>query len=113
MHDQATPSVAKHDYSSPNNVMRYQPIPRNGTHDHSMPSKIDERQSRTMPRTITQCQVRDISASPRRARPINAAHGKAMPSTTNQYQAMPGTGRLWITTWVAGPPMELSWGPGP
>eukprot|EP00959_Pyramimonas_sp_CCMP1952_P169615 3543189-Pyramimonas_sp.AAC.1 len=65
-----------------------------------------------MPSTITQCQARDINASPRRAHPINATHGQSRPNTTNQYHAMPDTGHHWITTWVAGPPMECSWGPG-
>ena len=106
MHGQAMPSAAKHDYSSPNNDMRYQPMPRNGRRDHSMPSKTDQRQSRPMPSTINQCQARDIIANPRRARPINATHGQAMPSATNQHLAMPSTGHQWTITWVAGPPME-------
>ena len=82
MHDQAMPSVARHDYSTLNNVMRYQPMPRNGRYDHSMPSKTDQRQSRPMPSTINQCQTRDINASPDK-------HARSMPRTAKQCQARP------------------------
>ena len=114
MHDQAMPSVAKHDYSSPNNVIRYQPMPRNGRRDHSMPSKTDQRQSRPMPSTINQCQARDFNASPLtstpdqcHARPSNAKHDQPIPSNARHGPPVDHHLGGWPTNGI------FSWGAGP